>query len=78
MNDGKVKIAAGLIPLMRWLYDSGIICVGGSMDTVHVTEEFFRETFPVYEVSERNNPEYPYELSYNYNGVQFFALSSYV
>ena len=76
MNEEKVKIAADLMPILSLLYDGGIITVDGGMKGVQCTEEFFRETFPVYEVYPRKNSDYaPYELNYRYNGVLFFALS---
>ena len=75
LNENIVKISADLIPLIKWLYEAGIIRVDGSTSTVHVTEEFFRETFPVYEVHNRGRDEYKYELSYTYNGIVFYCLS---
>ena len=76
MNEGKVKIAVSLIPLMRYLYNAGIICVGGSSDDVHVDEEFFRSTFPIYEAVERGDDKYRYELRYTFEGVKFFCLTN--
>ena len=76
INENKVRIAADLVPIMKWLEECGIIRVDGYLNMVHTTEEFFRETFPVYTVHERGNKEYPYELSYVFNGVTFFTLSA--
>ena len=72
MNEFKVKISAALSPIMRYLYESGIIAVEGHGASVQVTEKFFRETFPVYETVQTENHT---ELRYEFEGVTFFCLT---
>jgi len=72
MNEGKVKIAAGLVPLMQWLYSAGVLSVDGYSGRVHVNESFFRSTFNVFQTEEWD--EKTDKLSYTFEGVEFFTL----
>lgn len=75
MNEGKVKVAVDLVPLMGYLYKAGILRIDGPEKRVQVSSEFFRQTFPVYEAKDFPDPEYKYELSYEYEGIEFYCLS---
>lgn len=76
MNEGKVKIAVDLIPLMGYLYEAGILRIDGTGKKVQVSPEFFRATFPIYEVKDFPHPDYTHELSYEYEGITFYCLST--
>lgn len=76
MNEGKVKIAVDLIPLMGYLYEAGILRIDGTDKKVQVSSEFFRATFPIYEAKEFPDPVYKHELSYEYEGINFYCLST--
>lgn len=75
LSEGKCKIAAGLVPLVKWLYDNGVIAVSGGTLDVHLEEKVFRATFEEYEVRDRESEEYPFELSTMFDGVKFFACT---
>ncbi len=72
INKGKCRIAAGLAPLMSWLYDAGVLSVCGYDEIVHCTREFFCETFTEYEVKDFDDELKEYIAEYE--GVRFFTL----
>lgn len=67
-----VKLTAALSPLVRYLYKKGITSVNGYDNKIHVTKQFFKETFPVYETETQTDGSV--YLTYDYNGVQFFCV----
>lgn len=70
-NVERVKVAAGLCPILGYLYGKGIIAVHGYENSVHVTQEFFKETFPMWSTEDYGDVKY---LTYMYEGVKFFAI----
>ena len=72
MNETIVKIAAAVQPIMKYLYDKGILSVNGYEKTVHVREKQFHETFPVYETEYMGNTAYH---TYTFEGIKFFCIA---
>ena len=47
-------------------------------DEIHISEEKFREYFPVYEIDDRGDTGvgYRYELFFRYKDIKFFCVSN--
>lgn len=76
VKNAYVKLAAGLVPTMERLYKAGILRVGGCTNEVQCSADDFREMFADYEVEERDDELYRFELSTKVDGVRFFALAN--
>lgn len=74
MNEGKVKIAVDLVPIIKMLYKAGIIDIDGRTQEVHCTPEFFDEAFPMYDIVPRDSEVYPNKKVAKYDGISFFSL----
>lgn len=70
MNESKVNIAVGLIPICKYLNKAGIISI--YENRVQCRLDFFKDTFPVFETIPLDE-DYD-ELRYTYNGAVFFTL----
>lgn len=76
MIEMKAQIAHDLVPLMKHLYEGGILSVYGGDGSVHMTESCFHKVFPDIMVAmPRPSEEYPFEWAAWVDGVYFFALS---
>lgn len=74
MENIKAQIAFDLVPLMKHLYDGGILSVGPG-EEIHMTVKAFHEVFPdVLVPTPRESDEYPFEWAACVEGVKFFAL----
>lgn len=80
MTNFKAQIAFDLIPILRHLYDGGIIGVylehNGHRGSVQMTVATYRETFPE-DTAPVPNPDsdYPWRWTETVEGVEFFALA---
>lgn len=79
MENIKAKIAYDLMPLMRHLYDGGIIGFypkSGDRGQIQMVVKCFRETFPaVAEPVPNPASNFPWKWTETVEGVEFFALS---
>lgn len=75
MVEYKAIIAGDLVPILRHLYEGGVIAVDGHAG-VHMTEKLFHATFPeVTKAGTRDSEVYPFEFSVTVDGVRFYCIS---
>jgi hypothetical protein len=79
MENIKAQIALDLVPLLKHLYNGGIIGIYptfGAAGQIQMTEKAFFETFPEVDAPEANpDSDFPFRWAETVNGVEFFALS---
>lgn len=80
MENIKAKIAFDLIPILRHLYDGGVIGVylehNGNRGAAQMSVECYHETFPEDTVPMPNpDSDYPWRWTTTVEGVEFFALA---
>lgn len=75
MIEMKAQIAHDLVPLMKHLYEGGILSVYGGDGSVHMTESCFHKVFPEIKEPKERSGEYPFYWTATVDGVEFFALS---
>lgn len=78
MENIKAQIALDLVPLLKHLYNGGIIGIYptfGEAGQIQMTEKAFFETFPEVKADPYDYGDYPWRFSTFVNGVEFFALS---
>lgn len=79
MTNFKAQIAFDLVPIMKHLYDGGIIGIYpsfGEHGQIQMDTECFRETFPAVEAPVPNpDSDYPWRWTETVEGVEFFALA---
>jgi len=76
MTELKAQIAFDLIPVVRHLYNGGVLLVDGATNRIHLSENLFHATFPEIKEAEGYDSDlYPWRYSVTIDGVEFFALS---
>lgn len=80
MENIKAQIAFDLIPILRHLYDGGVIGVylehNGNRGAVQMTVPVYHETFPEDTVPMPNpDSTWAYRWTTTIEGVEFFALA---
>lgn len=80
MENIKAQIALDLVPLLKHLYNGGIIGIYptfGEAGQIQMTEKCYHETFPEDTVPMPNpDIDYPFRWTTTVDGVEFFALST--
>lgn len=78
MENIKAQIALDLVPLLKHLYNGGIIGIYptfGEAGQIQMTEKAFCETFPYSFPQPNRDSDYPWKWTKTVEGVEFFALS---
>lgn len=78
MENIKAQIALDLVPLLKHLYNGGIIGIYptfGEAGQIQMTEKTFCETFPDAIPQPNRDSDYPWKWTKTVKGVEFFALS---
>ena len=79
MIETKVQIAADLLPLIRHLWQGGVLAIGPYNNEVHMRTDLFRATFPDVKtpVAKHDENNWLYQTMVNIDGVsvRFFCLN---